>query len=539
MKINDAVAQFLHDNGITTIFGVMGDANMYYVDTFVRSFGGRYVSAAHEAGSTLMALGYASIIGTVGVASMTQGPALANALPALIEGVRAKLPIVLICGDISVSKTHLQSMPQRELVLATGAGFEPARSAATACRDLHTAFRRAYAERRPVVFNLPTDFQWEDVPYVKMPLRFRTRQAAVLDSDDMEEAVSLIANAKRPVIVAGRGATNDADRDAIIQFSQRIGAPLLTTLMAKDLFRDAPNHAGIMGTVGTPQATDMVLKSDCIISFGASLTPNTTLKGSLIEGRRVVMVNDELADLDNHYLITCGIVGNAASAVERFTYWLDEAEIPSSDYTSEEEVQIAVAAHQANRAGPEANAEFNAGAILKILNSIIPQDRLLVTDGGRCLGEAWRLLSVPHPSLFVLGHNSGAIGLGVSHAVGAAIAKPGKPTVLVTGDGGFMMGGLTEFNTAVRNKLDLIIVMFNDASYGSEHVQFRERGMDPSLSCFEWPDFEPVANALGGKGVTVRSLADFAEVEKVLQNRDRPILIDIKMDPDRMPPPPW
>ncbi len=86
-----------------------------------------------------------------------------------------------------------------------------------------------------------------------------------------------------------------------------------------------------------------------------------------------------------------------------------------------------------------------------------------------------------------------------------------------------MMGGLTEFNTAVRHKLDVIVVMFNDSSYGSEHVQFRDRNMDPSLADFEWPDFAPVADSLGGHGVTVRTLADMEDVEAAIASGRRPL----------------
>lgn len=539
MKVNEAISHFLHDNGISTIFGVLGDANMFYVEHFVRTFGGKYVAAAHEAGATLMAIGYASVSGEIGVASVTQGPALANAIPALLEGVRARIPIVLIAGDISTSKTHLQSLAQRELVLASGAGFELARSPATACRDLHTSFRRAYVEQRPIVFNLPTDYQWTDTSYAKLPLNLRHRHSKVADSPDLEDAVGIIASAKRPVVVAGRGASSSAAREALIEFASRIGAPLLTTLKAKDLFRGEANSLGVMGTISSPETIEMLLKSDCIVAFGASLTGNTTSKGSLVEGKRVVLVNDDPADLDNHHLLTAGVIGDTASTAARFVYWLDEAEIPSSGFVDEDIVTQAREAYEKQPAAPLDDIECDVPSVLDFINEKFPADRLFITDGGRYLGEAWRRVSTPGPQFFVLGHNSGAIGLGVPHAIGAAVADHSKPALLISGDGGFMMGGLAEFNTAVRYKLDLTIVIFNDGSYGSEHIQFRDRGMDASIANFNWPDFAPLAEALGGRGFTVRTLSDLAAVERAWANRDKPILVDVKMDPNKMPAPPW
>jgi thiamine pyrophosphate-dependent acetolactate synthase large subunit-like protein len=99
-----------------------------------------------------------------------------------------------------------------------------------------------------------------------------------------------------------------------------------------------------------------------------------------------------------------------------------------------------------------------------------------------------------------------------------------------------MHGGLAEFNTAVRSKCDLIIVVFNDGSYGSEHVRFRDRDMDPGLSMLEWPELAPVADALGGTGVTVRSMEELETAALAIQRRKGPILIDVKIDPDGMPP---
>jgi len=539
VKVLEAVAQFLKDNGIKTIFGVLGDANMFYVDNFVRHHGGKYVAAAHEAGATLMAVGYASVSGRIGVASVTQGPALINALPALLEGARARLSVVLMAGDISSSKTHLQSLAQRELVLASGAGFEQARSPDTVLQDLHTAFRRAFAERRPIVFNMPSEFQWASIDYAAIPLKLRERHAAAVDSPDLEDATGVIAGSKRPIIVAGRGAMSPAARQAVLAFARRIGAPVMTTLKAKDLFRGEDCNIGVLGTVSSPEAVDVVVASDCIIGFGASLTHNTTSKKALVQGKRVVLVNDDAADIDNHHVVHAAVIGDCGSVAERMSYWLDEAEVLSSRFVEEDVVRTAIEAHRPRPVAELSNGENDVRLICQRLNDLVDRNRILVTDGGRYLAEAWTNVAVSDPRLFVLGHNSGAIGLGVSHAIGAATAVPERTTLLLTGDGGFMMGGLNEFNTAVRNKLNLIVVMFNDSSYGSEHVQFRERDMDPSLADFEWPDFEPVAESLGGHGVTVRSLKDMQKVEAAIASDRRPLLVDVKMSPEKMPPPPW
>ena len=131
--------------------------------------------------------------------------------------------------------------------------------------------------------------------------------------------------------------------------------------------------------------------------------------------------------------------------------------------------------------------------------------------------------------------NFGAIGQGLQQAIGAGVAAPDRPVVLFTGDGGFMMGGINEFNTAVRLGLDMIVILANDSAYGAEHIQFLDRKMDPSLTQFDWPSFAEVATSLGGTGLEVRSAEDLEQAITAIEGRTGPILIDLKLDPNDVP----
>jgi acetolactate synthase-1/2/3 large subunit len=168
------------------------------------------------------------------------------------------------------------------------------------------------------------------------------------------------------------------------------------------------------------------------------------------------------------------------------------------------------------------------------LDRVLPQDRVLATDGGRFVRGAWSVISTMGPDAFVPALDFGSIGLGFSYGLGAACAAKGRPVVVIAGDGAFMNGGLAEFNTAVRTGLDMIVVIGNDSSYGAEHHKFASKQRDPIESMFDWPDFAPVAIALGGEGITVRSNADWALVEEAVANRKAPLLIDVKLDAARL-----
>ncbi|MGH8116374.1 MAG: thiamine pyrophosphate-dependent enzyme, partial [Rhodanobacteraceae bacterium] len=279
---------------------------------------------------------------------------------------------------------------------------------------------------------------------------------------------------------------------------------------------------------------------DCIIAFGASLNFITTGNGALVRGKRVIFVNDDAVEIGKHLTADVSVLGDCGSIAERMLHWLDKAEIPSSKFATEDNVQSAIKA--ITRPLPQVTAQaagnaLNLHAVLEAINAMIEPERILVSAAGRHMGHSWNIFHVTEPRLFVQGHMYGAIGMALSHGIGAAKAEPGMPVVVVTGDGSFMNGDLVEFNTAARYGLDIIVVMCNDGGYGAEHVQFVDRDMDPSLALIGLPDFAPVADALGGKGLAVRQMGDLDAVHEAITKRSRkaPLLIDIKLDPDHVP----
>jgi thiamine pyrophosphate-dependent acetolactate synthase large subunit-like protein len=533
VKVYEVLARTLAKAGPGPLFGVTGDANVYMIDCFVRAHGGRFVAAANENGAALMALGYASVSGKVGMATVTHGPALTNTLTALAEGVKAGTPMVLLCGDTAPGdRENLQKIAQRELIMATGAGFEQLNKPETAVADLARAIRRARAERRPVAFNFRTDLQHEHVEPAFEPLPTTFSGAAVTPAgDDLDNAVGIIASAKRPIVLAGRDAIEDEARQALIRLAERIDAPLATTLRAKGLFREADYDLGIMGTLSAPTAIDTIMKCDCILAFGAGLNFHTTSEGAFVEGKRVVQVALDAAGIGRGHTPDVGLVGGVAETVDRIIYWLDEAEIAPSGFRGE----LPARGLSSYPAAQPANDRLDYIDMLSRLNEMLPKDRVFVTDAGRHMVKAMQYVGVEHPRLYVQTASFGSIGLGMAQAIGAAAAEPDRPVVLTTGDGGFMLGGLTEFNTAVRHRMDLTVILCNDNCYGAEYAILRDKQMDTALSLFDWPDFAPLADALGGRGVTVRTVEDLDKAREAIERRDRPLLIELKLDPAHMP----
>ncbi|MEM7251117.1 MAG: thiamine pyrophosphate-binding protein [Pseudomonadota bacterium] len=532
MTMHAALARALKELGVETLFGLMGDSNLFMCDSFVRQQGGRYVPATHEANAVLMACGHAAMTGEVGACTITQGPAVSNAITALIEGVKSSHRIVLLCGDTpSADPDHPQTVRQRELIEGAGAGYLRIRSPETAVADVSEAFRRAWVERRPVALNMPTEMMWENTTYggVRQPRRPAAVQPT--DGEAMDNAVGILAAARRPVILAGRGAVHA--KDSLVRLADRIGSPVCTTLKAKGLFSGHPYNLGVHGTLSTPGAIDVISGSDCVVVFGAGLNRFTQAGGSFFEDRRIIQVDDMVETLGRLVEPDVVIAADPALVADAFLHWLDEAEIPSSQATDSIDLE-------ALKEGPPLPSECKTpGTVdfpraLDRINAAMDPERLFVTDAGRFLQEVWWRIDVSKPANMLLSIGVGAIGLGIGHAIGAGVARPGQPILFVTGDGGLMMGGLAEITSVVREKLDMICVICNDAAYGAEYVQFEDRQMDPGMSQFEWPSLAAVARSMGAKGLQVTSDqeldAAIADIEGY-KTGDGPLVIELMLDP--------
>ena len=333
--------------------------------------------------------------------------------------------------------------------------------------------------------------------------------------------------------MAGRGAISA--KDNLIALSERLDAPLATTLKGTGLFKGHPHNIGYFGTLSTAPAYEVIGASDCVIAFGAYLHFWTTDKGALLEGKHVIQINHAQADMGAFYQPDVALVADAAKSADNILFWMDEADIPPSGFAQElppHDISVYPKGDPAKSTDGFISFEY----ALDRLNEALPQDRIMLTDGGLYITEVWCRIGVPDPNSFHMSDNFAAIGQGMQQAIGAAHGADGRPVVLFCGDGGFMMGGMNEFNTAVRTNCDLIVIACNDSAYGAEHVQMLEKNMDPSITEFNWPSLAGLADAVGGTGIEVASPEGLETAIRAINNRQGPILVELKLDPHNVPP---
>ncbi|MBS0468767.1 MAG: thiamine pyrophosphate-binding protein [Proteobacteria bacterium] len=536
MNLNLITAKTLSDLGVDTIFGVMGDAVMYFIGHYVNDFGGRYIKAFHESNAVQMAVSYSQMTDKVGVVSCTCGPGFANTIGALMEARKSSTPLVLITADApSVVKAHFQEMNHGAVALACEIAYVRPANPERVQDAVVEAIEKAVRERRPVVLNLPPYnlLGRTKVQYREMSLNLRRERTTTTRHDAVEGCVEAIANAKRPLILVGYGAIKNNALDQIRELADRIEAPIATTLRAKDSFLGHQWNLDIMGGLARPETLDVINKSDCIISIGASCNDFTTEKGSLVNDKTLIMIGVE-DQLMYRFARPRSIVnGDIPSALTEIIQWLDEIEQQPSAFAHEHDVATAMQAIAKPRlddlrlvSGDALTLDYACTRLNEVLN-----EKVVVTDAGRFVRSVWSNVHASKPGYFICSASFSSLGMGIGHAIGAAVALPDVPVLAFIGDGGFMMGGINEVFNIRTLGLDVITVIVNDGTYGAEYAKLVKEGFDPEISNIDTPPFAEVIRAMGFTTKAVTDKQELAEALEIIRNRDKksPILIELKL----------
>ncbi|MEU7630974.1 thiamine pyrophosphate-binding protein [Nocardia sp. NPDC049220] len=532
MTVADVVGRTLQRLGVGAAFGVVGSGN-FQVTNALRSAGVAFYPARHEGGATTMADAYARMTDGVAVVTLHQGCGLTNAMTGIGEAAKSRTPLIVLAADTPGDAVRSNfRVAQDALAAAVGAVPERVYGPASAIADTVRAFRTARDGGRCVVLNLPIDIQalpaaWDTPPVPPTPHPVRP---ADIDTDRLTD---LLRNSERPVFVAGRGARRYAADLRLLAAST--GALLATSAVANGLFHDDPWSIGISGGFATPLAAELIRDADVLIGWGCALNMWTMRHGRLIgDDTTVVQVDNDVSALGAHRNVSIEILGDVGETARAVTAAWKRESAESNRYRIDDvRARIANGARWTQVAFDDLSTSDRIDPrVLSIaLDRMLPEQRVVAVDSGNFMGYPSAYLAVPDQFGFCFTQAFQSVGLGLSTAIGAALAQPDRLAIAALGDGGALMGS-SEFETVVRLGLPMVIVVYNDSAYGAEVHHF---GVDNDLATVRFPttDFAAMAVGMGYEAAIVRSVSDLDRLEKWLAGpRDRPILLDARIASD-------
>ncbi|NNC11033.1 thiamine pyrophosphate-binding protein [Planctomonas sp. JC2975] len=522
------------------VFGVMGNGNAYFLDALERETSATYTAVRHEAGAVVAADAHFRASGRIAAGTATYGAGFTNTLTALAEAVQARIPLILVVGDEPTSGPRPWDVDQIALAAAVGARtYTVGRADAAATTVI--AVEHALAYSVPTVLAIPYDVARLDAGPV--PAAPTPRMPQPLAPDDafatarLDRLARSLAGAKRPFLLAGRGAWLAGAGSALGALADATSAVTASTALGRGVFPDARYDLGVTGGFGADGAMELVREADVAVVFGASLNAFTMRFGNLFApGTEVVQV--DIAPAATHPHVGGFLRGDARIVAERLVEALSGLGAAPSGWR--ESIDLPALTLRPAGDGVCADGRLDPRSVASRIAELLPEDRVVVSDGGHFIGWANMYWPVASPDrMIMVGTAYQSIGLGMPQVAGAALARPDSTVVLTTGDGGGLMS-LADLETAVRVAGGRgVAVVWNDAAYGAEVNLYGLRGLAREPMLIPQVDFAALARAVGAEGIVVESLDDLDRLGTwaATPASERPfLLLDCRVSPDVISP---
>lgn len=531
MKVYEAIAQSLIAEGVTDFFGLMGDGNMWLWGALCRNPSIKAYSLRHESMAVSAADGYARASGKVGVAMVTCGPGLTQCGTSMIAAYRGKTPLVLVAGEIPEgAKNKTQLMDQRRFAEASSTRFFTVSSIDNMAEEIAEAFYAARLNRVPVLLNLPMDLQEDEFDWeydYRPSTQFLPPRSETPSPELLAPVIERLVAAERPVIIAGRGARASGAREEIIRLADRVGALLATSLQGKGYFAGDPWDIGIAGAFATAPAEHLLAEADFVLGVGAELGYYTTEGGLLFPSAEVARIDIKAAPEEIGVIPGLYVQGDARKTIAAINEALEARQVRKDGLRTAASKAVLEAAPP--RIEPPTDG-LDPRTLAWNLGAALPKGALLTCGAGHFFSWIGMYSPLPEGAEIQYSYGFGAVGQGIGVAIGTGAVNPARPHIAVEGDGSLMFN-IQELETVVRQKLQMVLVVWNDNGYGAEVHKLIAKGFDEKLAQWESPDFVALAKAFGGDGVLLKDPSEIGSAIQEGLRRGGLYLIDARVSP--------
>ena len=527
------IARLLKARGVDRVFGLCG-GHIMPIWMRLDAEGIRIIDVRDERAAVYMAHAHAELTGGLGVAIVTAGPGVTNAMTGIANAHVARAPVLVLSGTPprpQENRGALQDMTHTDFVRPLTRYARTVRQPELVLQELDEAIARAFGqggEPGPVYLDFPVDTLRADVPAaVQLPEHFalKPRDLLLPDPAAVQRAVDLLWSARRPLFVSGRGARGAGA--VLTRLLDRLGALYLDTGESRGLVSD--DHPSVVAAM----RGSVMGEADLIITVGRKLDFQLAYGSPAVFGAaKFLRLADCAAELRDNRRGAAEVFATPSASLEAILAAAGERE-PSTDRTWASTVRTkhlerANKLHASMKtAAPGSDGLMHPNRLLAALRDKLPKDAVIVADGGDFLSFA----RVGLPASTYLDPGSlGCIGIGTPFGVAASLALPERTVAVLTGDGAFGFNAM-EIDTAVRHKAPVLIVVANNGSWAIEVRDQLETHGKVVGTQLQFADHAAMARAFGMHGERVERVEDLpAAIERALANR--PALLDVLVTPE-------
>ncbi len=532
MTGSDIIVECLLEQGVDTVFGYPGGAILNVYDAlYKRSDEITHILTSHEQGASHAADGYARATGRVGVCLATSGPGATNLVTGIATAYMDSIPMVAITCNVTtplLGKDSFQEVDIFGICLPITKYSTIVKDVSTLAETIRRAFKIARSGRPgPVLVDILKDVTAAEYDFERVVPEQKKIKRRKYNKSDIEHAIDMIKEAKRPFIMVGGGAILSGANGSLTEFIHKVDAPVCETLMAQGAFdQHDPRYTGLPGMHGTKATNFGITECDLLIALGARFSDRVYGNAkTFAKNARILQVDIDAAEINKNVKVDFSIVGDLKEVLEKINEGL-----PSLEHREwVEHIQELKEKYPLSYD----KSVLTCPLIMETLDRLTEGKAIITTDVGQHQMWAAQYYTYSEPRTYLSSGGLGTMGYGIGAAIGAQVARPDRQVINIGGDGCFRMN-MNELATASRYNIPIINIIIDNHVLGMvrqwQTLFYGKRYSQTVLR--DMVDYCKVAEGLGCLAFRVTTVQELEPALRAALAADRPVVIDCVIDDD-------
>ncbi len=529
---SEIVIECLKEQGVDTVFGYPGGTILNIYDALYKHQNEIFhILTSHEQGAAHAADGYARATGKVGVCMATSGPGATNLVTGIATAYMDSVPMVAITANVAVPMLGRDSFQEIDIAGVT----MPITKHNYIVKDVNKladtirmAFHIARSGRPgPVLVDITKDVTANSAEYTPEKPYETERSTEYIKEKDLEKAIELINHSKKPFIFVGGGAVISDAAKELMEFAEKVHAPVADSLMGKGAFDGRSElYTGMLGMHGTKASNLGVTHCDLLITIGSRFSDRVVGNAkTFAKNAKIIQIDVDPAEINKNIVVDCSVIGDVKEVLKRMNTKIE-------DHNHDE--WLAYVHGMVEKYPLRYNEDILTGPyVVEEIYKVTGGDAIITTEVGQHQMWAAQFYKYKKPHTFITSGGLGTMGYGLGASLGAKVGRPEKTVINIAGDGCFRMN-MNEIATASRYNIPIIQVVINNHVLGMvrqwQTLFYGKRYSNTILN--DAVDFVKLAEAMGAVGIRVTKKEEVAPALEKAMSLGRPVVIDCVIDQD-------